>query len=82
MSQKRAANSVKLGAVLVQLWCNKGGKDGNYARNGRFAVNSIEGMDSDFHHKQDGHSQHKIRSQTARPERSEGFIQSAAKDPQ
>jgi hypothetical protein len=51
------------GRFLVQPWCNQGGKDGNYGRNGQIAVNSIERMDIKFPQRQDGHPQGTIRSQ-------------------
>jgi hypothetical protein len=51
----------------VQPWCNQGGKDGNYGRNGQIAVNSIERMDTVFPQIQDGQSSRTIRSQTLYP---------------
>ena len=45
LDENQAAKPVELGAFLVQPWCNQGGKNGNYGRNGQFAVNSIERMD-------------------------------------
>ena len=60
----RAAKPVDLGVVLVQLWCNWDGKDGNYGRNGQIVVNSIERMGVVFPHIHDGQSPLTIRSQT------------------
>jgi len=52
------------GAVLVQPWCNQGGKDGNYALCVQFCINTIERMDGNFPHGKDFQFSCPIRSQT------------------
>ena len=63
----RAAKPVDLGAVLVQFWCNWGGKDGFCALDGLFLVDSIERVEGNFPHGKDFQSSRPIRSQTLYP---------------
>ena len=63
----QAAKPVDLGVFLVQLWCNRHGKDGFCRLNGQSWVDPIERMDGIFPQIQGVQSFLPIRSQTLYP---------------